>query len=267
MGVYTKGMVEEQIFNYGEKFGYDFDGKTIGECITIIRDECPMMHSSEELISLAENNIKLMEDEFGYKALRLFYYDYINKDSLLQSYTGEDCLQMKYYKLLKDLHKYHQDLLDGEITLILDYFLYTDAFREVYFDKYGVLNYDYNNNRLYSILKVIHLSYYNPKVIDTLSEYLEHELYLCGDNYYVHHNLKDLEVLKVLCEHVFEENFDESVVYFAKLFNDFDGYGNEYNTLDYTSSWEEPLEDGSVVNHWRISFPQSSINDYDEKRI
>ena len=247
--------LESQIVLYNNKFNLKLNGKKISECITIIRDSCPKLHSQEELHELAKNNLKAIEKEYGFKALRLYIYDTCKQD-LLPSFTGKDPLQEKYKKLLKDLKEYHNNLRDKELTLTLDVYLYHRELETVYNEEYGFLK-DYNN-RLYSIMKTIHITNYDKNVIDSLSDYLESNLLFANAKYYLDKDLTNIEVLKMLYEHIAEESFDEDVVMDMDIFREYDGYGNEYWIHDYSESWED-----EKWYHYRSWEKESSIDDYE----
>lgn len=254
MVFYTKLDLDKEIMLYGEKFNLDLDGKTIRECINIIVESCPKLHSDEELIILTKNNLKAIEEEYGFKALRLFYYDTIKQD-LLQSFTGEDALQRKYFKLLKHLKEFHNTKIK-ELELTLDVYRYYTLLEKVFNEEYGELK--YYDNRLYSLMKSLHICYYDEQVIESLYDFLFSELSMSGDKYYIKKDLHDVDVLKMLYEHVAEENFDNSVVHGVGLFEDYDGYGNDYFLHDYEESWYD--ENG--VYHCKMWEKPSSIEDY-----
>ena len=112
MVFYTQGDLENQICLYDEKLDLGLTGKTIGECIDIIFDACPRLHNREYLKELTRDNLESIEAVYGFKALRLFYYDTIKQD-LLQSYTGKDRLQLKYEKLLDNIKEHHTECISN----------------------------------------------------------------------------------------------------------------------------------------------------------
>lgn len=253
MVFYTALDLNKQVGLYNDKLGLDLEGKPIRECVEIIINECPQLHSLDYLKSLARNNLKSIESEFGYKALRLHMHDTV-KQCLLQSFTGKDKLQLKYYKLLRDLRSYHQSKL-GELRLTLDVYNYYRVLEEVNADEYGVLS--YYNDRLYSLLKTLSITYYDDVIVEALHDALYNELCMSGDKYYIQHDLRDKNVLKMLFEHVAEENYDETVVKDINIFTDYDGYGNEYYLHDYAESWTD--EEGY---HYHLDEKESDIYDY-----
>ena len=253
MVFYTPLDRNRQVGLYVDKLGLDLDGKTIRECVDIIIKECPQLHSLDYLRELARSNLKSIESEFGYKALRLHMYDTV-KDSLLQSFTGKDKLQRKYEKLLTDVRRYHEDRL-GELRLTLDIYNYYTVLEEVNKEEYGLLH--YYNDRLYSLLKTLSITYYDENIVEALHDALYDELCISGDKYYIQHDLKDKKVLMMLFEHVAEENFDEAVVKGVNMLTDYDGYGNEYYLLDYQESWTD--DEGYHSRSWA---KESDIYDY-----
>lgn len=259
MVAYTKGDLENQLVKYEKKLGLNFDKLTYREAITIIQSSCPKLHSTEELRKLALKNLKTIEKEFGFKALRLFMYDTC-KGALLQSFTGKDILQLKYEKLIKDIKKYHGKLIN-ELHLQLDFFVYFKVLEEEYQNNYGFIQ--QYNNKLYAILKTLNITNYAPELINVLQEELKWQLEFAGDKYYINQDLKDREVLDMLFEHIAEEFFDEEIVHDVELFYDYDGYGNEYFLPDYQKSWID--EDGT--RHFRSWEKESSINDYEKRGL
>ena len=162
---------------------------------------------------------------------------------------------MKYEKLLHHLREYHQNRLNC-LRLTLDVYNYYRVLEDVCREEYGLLT--YHNNRLYSLLKTLSITYYDTDVVEALHDSLYSELCMSGDNYYIHHDLKDKKVLMMLFEHVAEENFDERVVKGVTLITDYDGYGNEYYLHDYSESW---YDDEGYYNY-RSWAKESSIYDY-----
>ena len=255
---YTVSDITKHVSLYADKLGLDFRGMKIRECIGIIQASCPRLHSDDEIREYASRNLKRIKDKYSYKGLRIFYYSYI-KDDLLKSFTGNDALEDKYNKLIKDIKKYHMNECLEWITLQLDYYQYQKILEDVYHEEYGKLN-DWNHN-LYSIMKTIHLSNYNSTVIDVLFPYLERYLIISGDKYYQNQNLKDPEILEALYEHITEESFDEIQYLTDNIFAGFDGYGNEYYFHEYSESWTD--DDG--VHHYRSWEKPSTINDFIKK--
>lgn len=257
MVFYTAMDLNRQVMLYNDKLGLDLDGKKISECIDIIINECPQLHSTQDLKELAKTNLKSIETEYGYKAVRLFMYDTV-KQCLLQSYTGKDKLQIKYEKLIKHIREFHESKL-GDLRLTLDIYNYYKLLEDVIDEEYGVIT--YYNNRLYSLVKTLDITNYNEDVVNVLNDTLKSELKFSGDKYYIKQDLKNPEILKMLYEHIAEEHFDETVVQDYNIFIDYDGYGNEYYLTDYEESWYD--ENG--VYHCIMWDKESSIDDY--KRI
>lgn len=251
---YTPMDLHKQVGLYNNKLNLNLDGKSIKECICIIQNTCPRLHSNDEIKEYAKHNLKLICDEFGFKALRIFYHSFIKQD-MLKSFTGEDMLEMKYDKLIKDIKKYHDSLLDW-IDLQLDYYVYCKELETIFKNEYGTIK-DYNNS-VYSIIKTIHLSRYNKEIISALSDLLKKHLIFSGDKYYLEQDLSDPEILDMLYEHITEEAWDESQYTGCNnMFVDFDGYGNEYYIHEYEESWED--ENGWHCRSWN---PEHTIKDY-----
>lgn len=254
MVFYTPLDLDRQIMLYSDKFNLDLDGMKIGRCIEIIRENGSKLHNEEQLKELAYNNLKAIEYEYGFKALRLYIYDTC-KQNLLQSFTGKDRLQEKYEKLLKEVKKFHNNHRDQELTLTLDVYLYYNLLEEVYDEEYGFLK-DWNN-QLYSIMKTINLTNYDENVVKSLTPYLESTLQFANGKYYLRQDLKNREVLKMLFEHIAEENMDELLVKGYNICTEYDGYGNEYWIHNYSESWHD--DNG---HHYRSWEPEHTIEDY-----
>ena len=228
---FTKGDMERQFTEYAKKYDLDLDGKSYKECIKIISNVVDLK-SKEELYDLAVVNLGLIYDKFSFKGLRLFYHSYI-QSNMLKSFTGLDALEQKYHRLLDDIKKYHNDLLNESIDLQLEYYIYNIELENAFKDVYGVLNTD--SRELYSLMKVIHLSNYNATVIGSLHKYLVRVVDWCGGKYYQGKDLSDPVNLKVLYNHVLEENYmiDDSLVQGIGVFDYDDGYGNRrYYDID-----------------------------------
>lgn len=255
MVAYTISDLEHQLVRTSDRLGLKFTRITYEEYILTIQLCCPRLHSTIELYNLAKNNLKTIEKEFGFKAVRIFYYDSC-KGLLLQSYTGKDRLQEKYELLLEDLKKYHYNLLKEEgMGGQLDYFIYFRELEKAFKDLYGELT--YFNNRLYSLVKTLNITDYKEDVVNALHHKLYTELRMSGDKYYVKQDLNDKEVLKMLFEHVAEEHFDTEIVKDYNMFTGYDGYGNEYYIHQYSSFWSD--DEG---HHARFGSPKHSIDDY-----
>ena len=247
---FTKGEMERQFMEYAKEYDLDLDGKSYKECIRIISNIVDLK-SKEELYDLAVVNLGLIYDKFSFKGLRLFYHSYI-KSNMLKSFTGDDALESKYYRLLDDIKKYHNDLLDESIDLQLEYYIYNIELENAFKDVYGVLN--TNSRELYSLLKVIHLSNYDVNVIGSLHKYLVRFVDWCGGKYYHDKDLTDPVNLKVLYNHVLEENYmiDDSLVQGIGVFDYDDGYGNRryYDIDDGHVSFKEYGCIDDFVKEW-----------------
>lgn len=256
MVFYTQSDLERQIVLYSDKFNLELNGKKISECIDIIRDTCPQLHSQDYLKEFALNNLKRIEEEYGFKALRLYIYDTC-KQSLLQSFTGKDRLQEKYNKLIRDVKEFHNSFRDKELSLTLDVYCYYSILEEVYNEEYGFLN-DWHDD-LYSVMKTINMTGYNKDVIQVLQHWIKTSLYMANGTYYLQKDLTDPKVLHMLYEHIAEESFDEDVIMDTMdIFREYDGYGNEYWIHEYSESWED--ENGYHYRSWQ---KESTIDDYE----
>lgn len=257
MVFYTAMDLNRQVMLYNDRLGLDLDGKKISECIDIIINECPQLHSMQELKELARANLKTIEKEYGYKAVRLFMYDTV-KQCMLQSFTGKNKLQIKYEKLIKHIREFHESKLKC-LRLTLDIYNYYKLLEDVLDEEYGVMT--YYNNRLYSIVKTLDITNYKEDVVNVLNDTLYSELKFSGDKYYIKQDLKNPEILKMLYEHIAEEHFDETVVMDYNILTEYDGYGNEYYMSDYEHFWYD--EDGTY--HCVMWEKESTIDDY--KRV
>lgn len=255
MVYFTPMDLHTQVGEYGKKYNLDLDGKKISECIEIIREYCPKLHTNSELREFALKNLKIIEKEYGFKALRLFVYDYC-KDNLLESYTGPDRLQEKYMKLLEHIKNFHFELYNEQMDLVLDHYIYSSELENVYDEEYGFIK-DFNC-RLYSMIKTIHNVNYNPEIIQVLKPYLKNGLIFANAKYYLKKDFTDVNILKMLYEHLAEENFDEFIVQARNICTDYDGYGNEYWIHQYSESWTD--EDG--IYYHRSWEPKHTIDDY-----
>lgn len=257
MVFYTPLDYDRQLALYSDKFNINLNGKKRGECANIIRNYCPRLHTEEELQKMAYNNLKAIEHEYGYKALRIFAYDVIKQD-LLQSFTGKDRLQEKYEKLIDDVKKYHNKMRDEELELTLDVYEYYKILEEVYNEKYGMLK-DWNH-QLYCIMKTIQITNYKEDVIEALQNHLELVLTMCNGKYYLQQDLKNPKILKMLYQHIAEETFDEMEVMDYNICTEYDGYGNEYWIHEYSKSWT----DDEGRHHYQSWEPQHTIEDYEK---
>lgn len=255
MVFYTISDLHKQIGLYCEKFGLNLDGKQISECISILVDYCPRLHTDIELEEMAINNLKAIESEYGFKALRLFIYD-VCKQSLLQSFTGPDRLQKKYEKLIKHLKDFHYDMFSKDLTLTLDVYRYFKFIEDVYDSEYGFIK-DFDN-RLFALIKTIKVTNYNPDVINVLKDTLKMTLMFSNAKYYLKQDFTDVEILRMLYEHLAEENFDELEVKDYNICTEYDGFGNEYWIHQYFESWTD--EDGT--HHYCSWKPEHTINNY-----
>lgn len=240
MVFFTRGDLEGLLWAYAEEYSLDFKDKTVNECISIIRDKF-QIKTTQELYVLAEQNLEKIYSTFSFKGLRIFYYSFI-KDDNLKSFVGDDPLEQKYYRLIKDIKKYHHGLLVGVLEYQLEYYLYCFELETAYKNEYGVLN--TKDVHLYSLLKTIDYAFYDEEVILALHSHLYNLLKGGGDKYYIRKDLTDPDNIRMLFNHVAEENFDGDVVKGPGLIDYDDGYGNrEYYEYDSTSN-----DDGSTTS-------------------
>lgn len=240
MVFFSRGDLERLLWKYAEEYSLDFKDKTIDECISIIRDKF-QIKTTDELYVLAEQNLEKIYSTFSFKGLRIFYYSFI-KDDNLKSFVGDDPLELKYYRLIADIKKYHHGLLEDVLEYQLEYYLYCFELEKAYRDRFGELNTADVN--LYSLLKTIDYCFYDEEVILALHSHLYNLLKGGGDKYYIRKDLTDPDNIRMLFNHVAEENFDGDVVKGPGLIDYDDGYGNrEYYEYDSTSN-----SDGSTTS-------------------
>ena len=240
MVFFSRGDLERLLWKYAEEYGLDFKDKTVNECISIIRDKF-QIKTTDELYVLAEQNLEKIYSTFSFKGLRIFYYSFI-KDDNLKSFVGDDPLELKYYRLIADIKKYHHGLLEDVLEYQLEYYLYCFELEKAYRDRFGELNTADVN--LYSLLKTIDYCFYDEEVILALHSHLYNLLKGGGDKYYIRKDLTDPDNIRMLFNHVAEENFDGDVVKGPGLIDYDDGYGNrEYYEYDSTSN-----SDGSTTS-------------------
>ena len=240
MVFFSRGDLERLLWKYSEEYGLDFKDKTVNECISIIRDKF-QIKTTDELYVLAEQNLEKIYSTFSFKGLRIFYYSFI-KDDNLKSFVGDDPLELKYYRLIADIKKYHHGLLEDVLEYQLEYYLYCFELEKAYRDRFGELNTADVN--LYSLLKTIDYCFYDEEVILALHSHLYNLLKGGGDKYYIRKDLTDPDNIRMLFNHVAEENFDGDVVKGPGLIDYDDGYGNrEYYEYDSTSN-----SDGSTTS-------------------
>lgn len=240
MVFFSRGDLERLLWKYAEEYGLDFKDKTVNECISIIRDKF-QIKTTDELYVLAEQNLEKIYSTFSFKGLRIFHYSFI-KDDNLKRYIGDDPLEQKYYRLIVDIKKYHHGLLEDVLEYQLEYYLYCFELEKAYRDRFGELNTADVN--LYSLLKTIDYCFYEEEVILALHSHLYNLLKWGGDKYYICKDLTDPDNIRMLFNHVAEENFDKDVVKGPGLLDYDDGYGNrEYYEYDSTSN-----SDGSTTS-------------------
>ena len=219
MVFFSRGDLERLLWKYAEEYSLDFKDKTIDECISIIRDKF-QIKTTDELYVLAEQNLEKIYSTFSFKGLRIFHYSFI----------------------IADIKKYHNDLLKDVLEYQLEYYLYCFELEKAYRDRFGELNTADVN--LYSLLKTIDYCFYDEEVILALHSHLYNLLKWSGDKYYICKELTDPDNIRMLFNHVAEENFDKTVVKGPGLIDYDDGYGNrEYYEYDSTSN-----SDGSTTS-------------------
>lgn len=217
----TQGQLERSIYDLEQKFDFDFDGKTIRECITIILDKCPLLHNDKELEEHSVNLLHNIVEKFGYKALRVTY-------SVTNNIFGNDLLNMKYSKLIQDVLDYVEEYrIDNGLIYKLDVYRWRFQLRDTYKEIYGALNEKYCMD-LYSVLNTIRLSHYNETVIKELEWVLYWELRASNLKYYYdgEEDYSKPSVLREMYEYLAEELGQEEMYQGHNLFYEYDGYGN-----------------------------------------
>ena len=220
----SQGDLERAIYNLMNELGLYFDGITNRECIEILRENCPQLHSDEELKEFSDNLLTAIFDKFGFEGLRVWYC------VRMKSQFGHDMLQMKYDNLLKEITGFVNNYREEEgIVLTLDVYRACIFLKESFKSRFGVLDEDELND-LYSLLHTLDLTQYQDDMIDSLKELIHMQLVFCGDNYYCHKDLGDKEVLRD-CHLYVSEVLGKGDVYRGHdFFYGYDGYGG-YMTL------------------------------------
>ena len=217
----AQGHLERAIMDLENHFNVDYHGKTNGECIEELRKLCPKLHSEEELKEYSKELLYGIHQEYGFVGLRTWY-----RVQMKYAFFGHEMLSQKYEKLLKDIQGYVTKYCENHnILLTLDVYLFSIELQRAYKKEYGVLNEDKLNDA-YSILRTIHLMFYDEDIIELLADALEVSLMYSGDRYYLNQDLKKEEVLHELYIYISEELGMDDVYKGHGMFQQYDGYGN-----------------------------------------
>ena len=221
----AQGHLENAIMDLEKHFHVNYSGKTNRECILELRKLCPKLHSEEELKQYAMELIHSIYKKYGFVGLRTWY-----RTQMKYAFFGHEMLNQKYDNLIKDIQEDINSFREEHnIILKLDVYLLSIEVQETYKKEYGVLRED-NLNDAYSILRTIHLMYYDEDIIELLFDVLEVSLMQTGDKYYLNQDLKNKKVLKELYVYISEELGMSEVYQGHNMFHRYDGYGNvEWN--------------------------------------
>ena len=215
------GHLENAIVNLGKHFNLDYHKKTNRECINELRKSCPKLHSEEELKKYASELLNKLHEKYGFKGLRVWY-----RTQMRYAFFGHELLSEKYSGLLKEITDYISNYCEEHnFVLTLDVYLLSMEVQNAYKAEYGVLR----EGKLidsYSILRAIHLMYYDEDIIESLADVLEVSLIKSGDRYYLNQDLKDKDVIYELFIYFSEELGMMDVYRGHCMFYEYDGYGN-----------------------------------------
>lgn len=217
----TQGQLEHAIIDLEDHFHVKYDGKTNGECIEELRKLCPKLHSNEELQEYAKDILHKIHDKYGFTGLRTWY-----RTQMRNAFFGHELLSEKYSKLLKEIRDYINSYREEhDLTLTLDVYILSIEAQKIYKKEYGVLK-EGNLIDAYSILRTIHLMYYDEDLIESLTDALEVSLIQSGERYYLNQDLKDKEIIQELFIYFSEELGMDDVYQGHDMFHTYDGYGN-----------------------------------------
>lgn len=222
---YTVLEFETEVIREAERLNLDNTfkkGMSFNDCASVILLIDNNTMSREQLNHLATKNLIKIKNQFSFKGLRIWIYS-ITHDSILDI---NDDLKHKYDNLIDDIISFHNDLINGVFNTTLEYYIYQSEIKKAYNNEFGLIN-DYDNS-LYAMLKTIHDTFYDETVIESLIDFIDDMLYVCGDKYYRTKDLTDITVLKALYEHIGEEAHDKDLIRVNQLFMRDDGYGNSF---------------------------------------
>ncbi len=258
-----------QLMDYEKALGLEFDGKMIDDCIVEVQENCPHIYTNQELKSMCKENLARIQEEYGFRGLRVWYHS-ARKNLMLKDlcrdedgWGGDDMIERKYYRLIPHIWEYHNKNLMFSTDYFLNVMLYYKMLEDVFKETYGSLLemdiIDHECNELYHMMKTVHLAHYDVDVVKALLPTIQ--LYLEGYNckYYLSLDLTGEENLQELYLHLAEENYDEDAYGGFTIFHSNDGWGN--TVFD---KWETiHNDDGSVSS--RLIRPNRSVEDFDKK--
>lgn len=241
MVFYTPMDMIRQLMAYEEKLGLEFDGKQVEDCIIEVQENCPHIYSNEELKGMCRENLKSIQEKYGFRGVRVWFHN-AKKNLLLKDlardedgWGGNDLIERKYYKLIPHIWGYHNSLM-FESDYFLNVMLYFKILEDVFKEMYGsLLEKDiigYNCNELYHIVKTVHLSHYDKDVITALLPTILFYLEGYGCKYYLGLDLTIVENLEELYLHLAEENYDEDAFTGFTIFHSNDGVGVPYIVIE-----------------------------------
>lgn len=216
----TIGDLERAIYELSNYFNVDYNGLTNRECIEKLRKLCDKLHSDSFLKQFSKNLLFEIKEEFGFTGLRVWY-----SLTMKHAVFSNELLSMKYFLLHKDILNFVNEYCKKEgIELVLDIYLAGIYLKKSFMDEFGFIDVEENKD-LYYLLRTIHLSDYNPILINELHYLIEMELWKSQDKYFIKKDLRDEDILKELFIYLGEEFGDDEVYKGHKLFYDYDGYG------------------------------------------
>lgn len=272
MVFYTPLSFDRELYKYKEPLNMEFDGRKYDDIVTEIGEKCPHIHTQDELHEMCKGNLTKMQEEYGFRGVRVWFHS-AKKNLMLKDlmrdedgWGGDDLLERKYYKLIPHIWKFHNTLLKDKgfnEDRFLNVMLYYRMLEEVFYEMYGELlemdTIERKTNEVYQLVKAVHLSYYDGDVIKAIMPTLKDWLWFYNCQYYIGLDLTVQENMEELYLHVAEENWDEDAYDGFTIFHSNDGWGNSvFNRWD---SWTD--DDG--VRHSRLNNPKTSILDYDKK--
>ena len=220
----TQGIIENNIIQLAQHINVKYEnGEKFGIIHKRLLNNCPKLHTRNDLKELSKLFINDFLKNFGPNELRIWY------ECTAPLTFSDEMLAMKYNKLL-DIHNewVYKWLKNHNIILNVDALLFGIEIRKEY-KKSGV---NFNENRkelilqLWGIIKTIHDGHYNKDLINMLENYIKILLQVCEANYYANLDLKNKEVLKNLYNTLCEVNHTSDGFKGHEMFYDYDGYGN-----------------------------------------
>ena len=93
-----------QLMNYEKALGLEFDGKMIDDCIVEVQENCPHIYTNQDLKSMCKENLARIQEEYGFRGLRVWYHS-ARKNLMLKDlcrdedgWGGDDMIERKYYR-------------------------------------------------------------------------------------------------------------------------------------------------------------------------